>query len=216
MSKSSHKPSKMLGLREKKLAFRQDFDGTQPEISKEEQLIVAEKFQTIILDTMLQHMEYVMTYDYPEEDQSSLALELPAEDGSKLSIYIWTTYTDKRPSHTPICLSFQEIGADEYGSPLHVSYKLSEERDVVTRRDVNTKESNGFADQIPQPNLEDDSPQGIEESAVIRGAMIAALKKDAANDELAQEMGLVEQPIGLNELNMVKELLDKATPHKGY
>ena len=216
MSENSHKPPKMPGLSEQKLVFRQEFDGTQPEVSKEEQLIVAENFQTIIQDTMLQHMEYVKTYGYPEKDLSSLALELPAEDGSKLSIYVWTTDTDKRPSDKPIRLSFQEIGADGYSSPLLVSYNLSEERDVVTRRDANTKERNGFADQIPRPNFEDDSPQGIEESIVLLGAMIAALKKDAANDELAQKMGLVEQPIGLDELNMVKELLDKATPHKGY
>jgi hypothetical protein len=178
-------------------------EGFNPELPTKEKLEAAAKFDGLVQSTLLRFAGDAKTYDRIAVDgshsmESTLGLELSRKDGSVVSICVLSKSRDSSKSRG---ISLEDKGAGEY----HWYYI---EDDFVLRYDDNTS--------LSSMEEEDDDDDEIYTSSdeVYKHAVKALLeaRNKIENYKLEQQMGLNRQPVGVDEINKLAELLESAEP----
>ena len=190
-------------------AKRMEFaEGSDPELTTEEKIRAAKKFGDLVLSTLLRFAGDAKTYDLNAMDgshsmESTLDLELSQKDGSVVSICVRSESRDNGSKSRGISLKDRDTG--EY----HWYYI---EDDFVLRYDDNTS--------LSSMEEEDDDFDEIDMSGdeAYKHAVKALLeaRNKIENCKLEQQMGLNRQPVGVDEINKLAELLESAEPCKPY
>lgn len=188
--------------------FRQEFDGTQPEIDPNEQEIVAELFENEIDNVMLTHIEDVESFqsELADLDESTLHLTVPLNE-SHLSIFV-KKYNNESDSESEREISIQEIknnrGREQF------AYRQDWEGNVYrwdggdAWAERQEREKNGLGDTFGD---EDISIEGIQKK-------LEEVQNEAENDKLRKQMRLNKQPVGYSEVSEAIDLVKTATPVK--
>lgn len=179
---------------------------------------VAAEFQDLANGLFLQYADKVKVYDhtvYLDSKQAHLSLNVPFDDSSSLSVGVHSLSKDSGMDKLDITL--QEIGSDGYGhrfSRYHIETGNNED-EIVRRYDNNnvdlSDKSLQFKSQSEYESEESEDPATLLERSE---KYIVHLKNEIQNDALEREMGLNDQPIGVDELGKLTDLLTQAVPAK--
>lgn len=174
-------------------------EGFNPELTTKEKLQAAVEFDDLIQSTLLRFVRFAKTYDhdivFPGGVESTISLDIPQEDGSCVSVGMESATFDKGGKKRFISITVVE--SDGRGKESHNYYI---EDDQVLRYDNNLAERPRELRGVLRP----------EESISIEGIkrMIDECKNEIENDKLEQQMGLNRQPVGVEEINKLAELLE--------
>ena len=181
-------------------------EGFNPELTTEEKLQAAVEFDDLVQSTLLRFAGDAKTYDLNAMDgshsmESTLDLELSQKDGSVVSICVRSESRDNGSKSRGISLKDRDTG--EY----HWYYI---EGDFVLRYDDNTS--------LSSMEEEDDDFDEIDMSGdeAYKHAVKSLLeaRNKIENGKLEQQMGLNRQPVGVEEINKLAELLESAEVFK--
>ena len=180
-------------------------EGFNPELPTKEKLEAAAKFDDLVWSTLLRFAGDAKTHDhdiiFSDRIQSEVSLEIPQKDGSVVSIGVYSGSLDNGTKSREI--TFVERGVGGY-------HRYYIEDDFVLRYDDNTPFSSMEEDddKIDMSMMSDDD---IYECAV------RAMRKTnnlIENCKLEQQMGLNRQPVGVDEISKLAELLESAEVSK--
>ena len=180
-------------------------EGFNPELTTEEKLQAAVEFDDLVQSTLLRFAEDAKTHDhdiiFSDRIQSEVSLEIPQKDGSVVSISVYSGSLDNGSKSREI--TFVERGVGGY-------HRYYIEDNFVLRYDDNTPFSSMEEDdyKIDMSMMSDDE---IYEYAV--RAMCKA-NNLIENCKLEQQMGLNRQPVGVDEISKLAELLESAEVSK--
>ena len=177
-------------------------EGFNPELATGEKLWAAAKFNDLVQSTLLRFAGDAKTYDHTvltDGIKSNISLEIPQEDGSRVSVKVESALLDSGDEKRFISIA-ESDGRDKE------SYHYYIEDDQVLRYDFNTIEHLEKTKGMYAKGL---SVEGLEHN-------IATLKNEIENDKLEQQMGLNRQPVGVEEISKLAELLESAEPCKLY
>ena len=185
----------------KQMKFAEGFDF---KLTTEEKLRAAAKFNDLVQLTLLRFAGDAETYDHTESMdrvKSQVLLEIPQKDGSYVLVSVESALLDNGDKERSI--SIMEF--DEGSKETHDYYI---EDDQVLRYDDNLAEQPRELRGAPHP----------EESISIEGIKRALdmCRNEVENRKLEQQMGLNRQPVGVEEINKLAELLESARPRKLY
>ena len=186
-------------------AKRMEFaEGSDPELTTEEKIRAAKKFGDLVLSTFLRFAGDAKTYDHTvltDGIKSNISLEIPQEDGSRVSVKVESALLDSGDEKRFISIT----ESDERDKETHHYYI---EDGQVLRYDNNLAERSRKLGGALRP----------EESISIEGIkrMIDEYKNEIENDKLEQQMGLNRQPVGVEEVHKLAKLLESAEPRKPY
>ena len=175
-------------------------EGFNPELTTEEKLQAAVEFDDLVQSTLLRFAEDAKTYDHTESMdrvKSQVLLEIPQKDGSYVLVSVESALLDNGDKERSI--SIMEF--DEGSKETHDYYI---EDDQVLRYDDNIAKRSRELKRVLHP-------EGI---IIIR--MVDRCNNEIENDKLEQQMGLNRQPVGVEEINKLAELLESAEPRKPY
>lgn len=176
------------------MRFIGDFD---TELTTDEKLEAAAKLDDLVQSTLFRFPEYAYNFDHnivvPNGFSSSVLLRIPQGDGTSISFSVDSSSLDDGTEKRSI--SIQEIRGYRGG----ISHLYYIEDDQVLRYDR--------PEQSVWPHIEpaDISVEGIRRK-------INILKNEIENSKLEQQMGLNRQPVGIDEINKLAELLESAQP----
>ena len=177
-----------------------------PKLPTKEKLEAAAKFDGLVQSTLLRFAGDAKTYDRIAVDgshsmESTLGLELSRKDGSVVSICVLSKSRDGSKSRG---ISLEDKDTGEY----HWYYI---EDDFVLRYDDNTSLSS-------MEEEDDDDEIYMSGDEAYKHAVKALLeaRNEIENDKLEQQMGLNRQPVGVEEINKLAELLESAEPRNLY
>lgn len=181
-------------------------EGFNPELPTKEKLEAATKFDDLVWSTLLRFAGDAKTYDLNAMDgshsmESTLDLELSQKDGSVVSICVRSESRDNGSKSRGISLKDRDTG--EY----HWYYI---EDDFVLRYDDNTSLSSMEED---DDDFDEIDMSGDEAYKHAVKALLEARNK-IENGKLEQQMGLNRQPVGVEEINKLAELLESAEVFK--
>lgn len=175
-------------------------EGFNPELPTKEKLEAAAKFDDLVWSTLLRFAGDAKTYDLNAMDgshsmESTLGLELSRKDGSVVSICVLSKSRDGSKSRG---ISLEDKGTGEY----HWYYI---EDDFVLRYDDNTSLSS-------MEEEDDDDEIYMSGDEAYKHAVKALLeaRNKIENYKLEQQMGLNRQPVGVDEISKLAELLESA------
>ena len=179
-------------------------EGFNPELTTEEKIRAAVEFDDLVQSTLLRFAGDAKTYDHTvlkDGIKSRISLEIPQEDGSRVSVKVESALLDSGDEKRFISIT-ESDGRDK---EMHDYYI---EDDQVLRYDNNLAER-------PRELRGALCP---EESISIEGIkrMIDECKNEIENDKLEQQMGLNRQPVGVDEISKLAKLLESAEPRKPY
>lgn len=166
----------------------------------------------------MQYADKVGVYDHTvflDSKQAHLSLNVPFDDSSSLSVGVGSLSKDSGVNKLDIIL--QEIGSDGYGHRLsRYHIETGNNEDGIVRRFDNDKinpsdKSLRFKSKSKYESEESEDPATLLKRSEER---IARLKNEIQNDALEREMGLNDQPIGVDELGKLTDLLTQAVPAK--
>lgn len=186
-------------------AKRMEFaEGSDPELTTEEKIRAAKKFGDLVLSTFLRFAGDAITYDHivvPDGIKSSVPLEIPQEDGSRVLVKVESATLDNGDEERSVRI-IESAGGDKERHHYYI------EDDQVLRYDDNLAEQPRELRGAPHP----------EESISIEGIKRALdmCRNEVENRKLEQQMGLNRQPVGVEEINKLAELLESARPRKLY
>ena len=177
-----------------------------PKLPTKEKLEAAAKFDGLVQSTLLRFAGDAKTYDRIAVDgshsmESRLGLELSRKDGSVVSICVRSESRDNGSKSRGI--SLEDKGTGEY----HWYYI---EGDFVLRYDYNTSLSSMEED---DDKIDRSMMRGDEAYKYAVKALLEARNK-IENGKLEQQMGLNRQPVGVEEIGKLAELLESAEPRK--
>lgn len=175
-------------------------EGFNPELTTKEKLEATAKFDGLVWSTLLRFAGDAKTYDHTvltDGIKSSILLEIPQEDGSRVSVRVESALLDSGDKKRSIRIT-ESDGRDK---EMHDYYI---ENDQVLRYDNNLAERPRELRGALRP----------EESISIEGIkrMIDECKNEIENDKLEQQMGLNRQPVGVEEIHKLAKLLESAEP----
>lgn len=176
------------------IKFAGDFDTG---LTAAEKLEAAVKFDDLVQSTLFQFAESTSNYSHdamiPNGCSSKLSLSVPQEDGSFVSVSVESTSLDNGTKRREIFI--QEI-YENRGRGFHNYY--IEDNQVLRYDNANPViSSNNSSTAL--------SVEGIRQN-------IAAVRTERENSRLEQQMGLNRQPVGVDEINKLAELLESAKP----
>ena len=180
-------------------------EGFNPKLPDKEKLRAAKEFDGLVQSTLLRFAGDAKTHDhdiiFSDRIQSEVLLEIPQKDGSVVSIGVYSGSLDNGTKSREI--TFVERGVGGY-------HRYYIEDDFVLRYDDNTPFSlmEEDDDKIDMSMMSDDE---IYECAV------RAMRKTEnliENCKLEQQMGLNRQPVGVEEISKLAELLESAEVFK--
>ena len=184
-------------------AKRMEFaEGSDPELTTEEKIRAAKKFGDLVLSTFLRFAGDAITYDHivvPDGIKSSVPLEIPQEDGSRVLVKVESATLDNGDEERSV-LIIESAGGDKESHHYYI------EDDQVLRYDDNVAELSRELSGVLRP----------EESISIKGMKRALdmCRNEVENCKLEQQMGLNRQPVGVEEINKLAKLLESARPRK--
>lgn len=175
-------------------------EGFNPELATGEKLWAAAKFNDLVQSTLLRFAGDAKTYDHTvlkDGIKSRVSLEIPQEDGSRVSVRVESALLDSGDKKRSIRIT-ESDGRDKE------MYDYYIENDQVLRYDNNLAERPRELRGALRP----------EESISIEGIkrMIDECKNEIENDKLEQQMGLNRQPVGVEEIHKLAKLLESAEP----
>ena len=166
------------------LEFMQVFDGRQAKVGAEEQSAVAAKFDTFVDDIMLSHADIVHDKSKrPEAAVHVLGLGILAPDGT------W--------SATVRHAYLRKDEANKFNSPKHSNKMI-----VLVFTDAHGHEQGEFIYETDDEGVvcrSDSGDAGVEEEQD-KVELFQDSDEKYALEDLEADMGLNDQPIGLNEL----------------
>ena len=177
-------------------------EGFNPELTTEEKIRAAVEFDDLVQSTLLSFAGDAKTYDhtvFTDRVESSILLEIPQEDGSRVLVSVESATLDNGDEKRFISIT-ESDGRDKESHHYYI------EDDQVLRHDFNTIEHLEKTKGMYAKGL---SVEGLEHN-------IATLKNEIENDKLEQQMGLNRQPVGVEEISKLAELLESAEPCKLY
>ena len=179
-------------------------EGFNPELATGEKLWAAAKFNDLVQSTLLRFAGDAKTYDHTvltDGIKSKISLEIPQEDGSRVSVKVESALLDSGDEKRFISIT-ESDGRDKETHHYYI------EDDQVLRYDNNLAERSRKLGGALRP----------EESISIEGIkrMIDEYKNEIENDKLEQQMGLNRQPVGVDEISKLAKLLESAEPRKPY
>ena len=176
------------------MQFAGDFDTG---LTMDEKLEAAVKFDDLVQSTLFRFAKFTDNFNHNavsgDGSLSSLLLAIPQEDGSFVSVAVESKSLDDGTKRRKIVI--QEM-YDNRGRGLHRYYI---EDDQVLRYD-----------NIRQAVLSDGLSTVLSAEGLRRN--IAIVKNEAKNSELEQQMGINKQPVGVDEISKLAELLESAQP----
>ena len=181
----------------KQMEFAEGFD---PELTTGEKLWAAAKFNDLVQSTLLRFAGDAKTYDHTvlkDGIKSRISLEIPQEDGSRVSVKVESALLDSGDEKRSILIMEWNEGSKE-------THDYYIEDDQVFRYDDNIAERSRELKRVLRP-------EGI---IIIR--MVDRCNDEIENDKLEQQMGLNRQPVGVDEINKLAELLESTEPRKPY
>jgi len=181
----------------KQMEFAEGFD---PELTTGEKLWAAAKFNDLVQSTLLRFAGDAKTYDHTvlkDGIKSRISLEIPQEDGSRVSVKVESALLDGGDEKRFISIT-ESDGRDKETHHYYI------EDGQVLRYDNNLAERSRKLGGALRP----------EESISIEGIkrMIDECKNEIENDKLEQQMGLNRQPVGVEEVHKLAKLLESAEP----
>lgn len=179
-------------------------EGFNPNLTTEEKIRAAVEFDDLVQSTLLRFAGDAKTYDHTvleDRVESIIPLEIPQEDGSYVLISVESALLDNGYKKRSVRIT-ESDGRDKETHHYYI------EDDQVLRYDNNLAERPRELKGALRP----------EESISIEGIkrMIDEYKNEIENDKLEQQMGLNRQPVGVDEINKLAELLESAEPRKPY
>lgn len=179
-------------------------EGFNPELATGEKLWAAAKFNDLVQSTLLRFAGDAKTYDHTvlkDGIKSRISLEIPQEDGSRVSVKVESALLDGGDEKRFISIT-ESDGRDKETHHYYI------EDGQVLRYDNNLAERSRKLGGALRP----------EESISIEGIkrMIDEYKNEIENDKLEQQMGLNRQPVGVEEVHKLAKLLESAEPRKPY
>lgn len=175
-------------------------EGFNPELTTEEKLRAAKEFDDLVWLTLLRFAGDAKTYDHTESMdrvESQVLLEIPQKDGSYILVSVESALLDNGDKERSISIMEWNEGSKE-------THDYYIEDDQVLRYDDNIAERSRELKRVLRP-------EGI---IIIR--MVDRCNDEIENDKLEQQMGLNRQPVGVDEINKLAELLESAEPRKPY
>ena len=175
-------------------------EGFNPELATGEKLWAAAKFNDLVQSTLLRFAGDAKTYDHTvlkDGIKSRVSLEIPQEDGSRVSVRVESALLDSGDKERSISIMEWNEGSKE-------THDYYIEDDQVLRYDDNIAERSRELKRVLLP-------EGI---IIIR--MVDRCNDEIENDKLEQQMGLNRQPVGVEEINKLAKLLESAEPRKPY
>ena len=177
-------------------------EGFNPELTTEEKIRAAAEFEGLVLSTFLRFAGDAITYDHivvPDGIKSSVPLEIPQEDGSRVLVKVESATLDNGDEERSVRI-IESAGGDKESHHYYI------EDDQVLRYDDNVAELSRELSGVLRP----------EESISIKGMKRALdmCRNEVENCKLEQQMGLNRQPVGVEEINKLAKLLESARPRK--
>ena len=177
-------------------------EGFDPELTTEEKLQAAAEFGDLVCLTLLRFAGDAKTYDHTvvtDGIKSSILLEIPQEDGSCVLVEVESATLDNGDEERSIRI-IELDGGDKERHHYYI------EDDQVLRYDDNLAERSRELRGALRP----------EESISIEGIRRALdmCRNEVENYKLEQQMGLNRQPVGVEEIGKLAELLESAEPRK--
>ena len=175
-------------------------EGFNPELTTEEKIRAAVEFDDLVQSTLLRFAGDAKTYDHTvleDRVESIIPLEIPQEDGSYVLVSVESALLDNGDKERSISIMEWDEGSEE-------THDYYIEDDQVLRYDDNIAERSRELKRVLRP-------EGI---IIIR--MVDRCNDEIENDKLEQQMGLNRQPVGVDEISKLAELLESAEPRKPY
>ena len=175
-------------------------EGFNLELTTEEKLRAAKEFDDLVWLTLFRFAGDAKTYDHTvltDGIKSNISLEIPQEDGSRVSVKVESALLDSGDEKRFISIA-ESDGRDK---EMHHYYI---EDGQVLRYDNNIAKRSRELKRVLRP-------EGI---IIIR--MVDRCNNEIENDKLEQQMGLNRQPVGVDEISKLAELLESAKPRKPY
>lgn len=175
-------------------------EGFNPELTTEEKLQAAAEFDDLVQLTLLRFAGYAKTYDHTvsiDRVKSSVYLEIPQKDGSYVLVRVESALLDSGDKERFISITELD-GRDKETHRYYI------EDDQVLRYDGNIAER-------PRELIR---PESISIEGIKRA--LDECRNEKENSELEQQMGLNSQPVGVEEISKLAELLEPAKPRKLY
>lgn len=183
----------------KQMEFAEGFDS---KLATGEKLWAAAKFNDLVQSTLLRFAGDAKTYDHTvlkDGIKSRISLEIPQEDGSRVSVKVESALLDSGDEKRFISIT-ESDGRDKETHHYYI------EDGQVLRYDNNLAELSRELSGVLRP----------EESISIKGMKRALdmCRNEVENCKLEQQMGLNRQPVGVEEINKLAKLLESARPRK--
>ena len=175
-------------------------EGFNPELTTEEKLRAAKEFDDLVQLTLLRFAGDAETYNHTlsmDRVESQVLLEIPQKDGSYILVSVESALLDNGDKERSISIMEWDEGSEE-------THDYYIEDDQVLRYDDNIAERSRELKRILRH----------EDIIIIR--MVDRCNDEIENDKLEQQMGLNRQPVGVDEINKLAELLESAEPRKPY
>jgi len=175
-------------------------EGFNLELTTEEKLRAAKEFDDLVWLTLLRFAGDAKTYDHTESMdrvKSQVLLEIPQKYGSYVLVSVESALLDNGDKERSISIMEWNEGSKE-------THDYYIEDDQVFRYDDNIAERSRELKRVLRP-------EGI---IIIR--MVDRCNNEIENDKLEQQMGLNRQPVGVEEIGKLAELLESAEPRKLY
>lgn len=175
-------------------------EGFNPELTTEEKLRAAKEFDDLVQLTLLRFAGDAETYNHTlsmDRVESQVLLEIPQKDGSYILVSVESALLDNGDKERSISIMEWDEGSEE-------THDYYIEDDQVLRYDDNIAERSRELKRILRP----------EDIIIIR--MVDRCNDEIENDKLEQQMGLNRQPVCVDEINKLAELLESAEPRKPY
>ena len=179
-------------------------EGFNSELTTKEKLQAAAEFDDLVQSTLLRFAGDAKTYDHTvltDGIKSNISLEIPQEDGSRVSVKVESALLDSGDEKRSISITELDEGSEE-------THDYYIEDGQVLRYDNNLAERPRELRGALRP----------EESISIEGIKRALdmCRNEVENDKLEQQMGLNRQPVGVDEISKLAKLLESAEPRKPY
>jgi hypothetical protein len=195
------------------LTFIVPHDGTQAEVSVAEAQTVTRKYDSLFDDLMLTHMEGVEHIEAVPHAGNTLHLQVPAAEGWNIHIHL--NMPDALPDTTSSVSPSQQVvrwigvqAQQHYkGGTSYVYHRYA---DGIVRRFTMTPAENAqntaLSKTIPRRPATD-APAEQKDAYLAKFGEVLQNARD--NDELAQAIGMQNQPIGVAEMDGLAGLLGR-------
>lgn len=173
-------------------------DNIDQDIDEERQLKPVVRFNQVIQSMLHRFSDDVNRYKHAtlsESLSSKLSLTIPQEDKPPLSVHIESTILANNETRRKI--SVQEWREDGTPAAFH---RYHEEGDAVLRYDIE--------DMSKRMSLLSSSGSEISERVI--SERIEQTKNEIKNSELERQLGVNDQPVTIDEINKLAELLESA------